>query len=65
MIAASAKIHPLAVVEDGAVIGENVVVGPFCYVGPKVVLHDEVELLPHAIATVASSDVVAALMPEK
>jgi UDP-N-acetylglucosamine acyltransferase len=51
MIAASAKIHPLAVVEDGAVIGENVVVGPFCYVGPKVVLHDEVELLPHAVAT--------------
>ena len=51
MIAASAKIHPLAVVEDGAVIGENVVIGPFCYVGPKVVLHDEVELLPHAIVT--------------
>lgn len=51
MIAASAKIHPLAVVEDGAVIGENVVIGPFCHVGPKVVLHDEVELLPHAIVT--------------
>lgn len=51
MIAASAKIHPLAVVEDGAVIGENVVIGPFCHVGPKVVLHDEVELLPHAVVT--------------
>ena len=51
MIAASAKIHPLAVVEDGAIIGENVVIGPFCHVGPKVVLHDEVELLPHAIVT--------------
>ena len=51
MIAASAKIHPLSVIEDGAVIGENVVVGPFCYVGPKVVLHDSVELLAHAIVT--------------
>ena len=51
MIAASAKIHPLSVVEDGAVIGENAVIGPFCHVGPKVVLHDEVELLPHAIVT--------------
>lgn len=51
MIAASAKIHPLSVVEDGAVIGENVVVGPFSYVGPKVVLHDDVELLAHAVVT--------------
>ena len=51
MIAASAKIHPLSVIEDGAVIGENVVVGPFCYVGPKVVLHDDVELLAHAVVT--------------
>ncbi|MCJ8147690.1 acyl-ACP--UDP-N-acetylglucosamine O-acyltransferase [Shinella sedimenti] len=51
MIAASARVHPLAVVEDGAVIGENVVVGPFSYVGPKVVLHDDVELLQHAVVT--------------
>jgi UDP-N-acetylglucosamine acyltransferase len=51
MIAASAKIHPLSVIEDGAVIGENVVVGPFCHVGPKVVLHDGVELLTHAVVT--------------
>ncbi|MDE1993622.1 MAG: acyl-ACP--UDP-N-acetylglucosamine O-acyltransferase, partial [Rhizobiaceae bacterium] len=50
-IAESARIHRLAVVEDGAVIGENVVVGPFAYVGPKVVLHDNIELLPHAIVT--------------
>ncbi len=49
MIAASAKVHPLSVVEDGAVIGENVVIGPFCYVGPKVVLQEGVELLPHVV----------------
>ncbi|AOF88498.1 acyl-[acyl-carrier-protein]-UDP-N-acetylglucosamine O-acyltransferase [Sinorhizobium sp. RAC02] len=51
MIAASAKIHPLSVIEDGAVIGENVVVGPFCHVGPKVVLGEGVELLTHAVVT--------------
>ncbi|HEX8047810.1 acyl-ACP--UDP-N-acetylglucosamine O-acyltransferase [Rhizobium sp.] len=48
-IAKSARIHKLAVVEDGAVIGENVVVGPFCHVGPKVVLHDSVQLLTHVV----------------
>ena len=51
MISASARIHPLAVVEDGAVIGENVTVGPFCHVGPKVVLGDDVELLTHVVVT--------------
>ena len=51
MIAASAKIHPLSVIEDGAVVGENVVVGPFCHVGPKVVLHEGVELLTHVVVT--------------
>ncbi|WP_117191351.1 acyl-ACP--UDP-N-acetylglucosamine O-acyltransferase [Rhizobium terrae] len=50
-IAASARIHPLAVVEDGAVIGENVVVGPFSHVGPRVVLKDGVELISHAVVT--------------
>ncbi|MBP2549418.1 UDP-N-acetylglucosamine acyltransferase [Neorhizobium galegae] len=50
-IAASARIHKMAVVEDGAVIGENVVVGPFCQVGPKVVLGEGVELVSHAVVT--------------
>jgi UDP-N-acetylglucosamine acyltransferase len=50
-IAASARIHPLAVVEDGAVIGENVVLGPFSHVGPRVVLKDNVELASHAVVT--------------
>lgn len=50
-IAASARIHPLAIVEDGAVIGENVVVGPFSHVGPRVVLKDDVELASHVVVT--------------
>ncbi|MCQ1852950.1 acyl-ACP--UDP-N-acetylglucosamine O-acyltransferase [Neorhizobium galegae] len=50
-IAASARIHPLALVEDGAVIGENVVVGPFSHVGPRVVLNDGVELVSHAVVS--------------
>ena len=49
MIASTAKIHPLSVVEDGAVIGDNVVVGPFCHVGPKVTLADNVELISHVV----------------
>ncbi|KXG86674.1 acyl-ACP--UDP-N-acetylglucosamine O-acyltransferase [Agrobacterium bohemicum] len=48
-IAASAKIHPMSFVEDGAIIGENVVVGPFCHVGPKVTLHDDVQLVSHVV----------------
>jgi UDP-N-acetylglucosamine acyltransferase len=51
LIAASARIHPLAVVEDGAVIGENVVVGPFSHVGAHVVLKDNVELVSHAVVS--------------
>lgn len=48
-IAASARIHPLAVVEEGAVIGENVVIGPFCRIGARVVLHDDVEVISNAV----------------
>lgn len=48
-IAASARIHAMAVVEDGAVIGENVTIGPFCHVGPHVTLHDDVELISHVV----------------
>jgi UDP-N-acetylglucosamine acyltransferase len=51
LIAKSARIHPMAVVEDGAVIGEGVTIGPFCYVGPKVTLHENVTLLAHAVVT--------------
>ncbi|MCY1668596.1 acyl-ACP--UDP-N-acetylglucosamine O-acyltransferase [Rhizobium sp. SL86] len=50
-IAATARVHPLAVVEDGAVIGENVTVGPFCRIGGRVVLHDDVEVISNAVVT--------------
>lgn len=50
-IAASAVIHPMAVVEDGAVIGENVKIGPFCRVGSRVTLNDGVELVSNAVVT--------------
>lgn len=51
LIAASARIHPTAVVEDGAVIGENASIGPMAYVGPRVVLGDNVTLHNHAVVT--------------
>ncbi|KQV81367.1 acyl-ACP--UDP-N-acetylglucosamine O-acyltransferase [Rhizobium sp. Root1220] len=51
VIAASASIHAMAVVEDGAVVGENVKIGPFCHVGANVVLGNGVELLAHAVVT--------------
>lgn len=43
------KIHPSAVVENGAQIGAGVQVGPFCHVGPNVVLGDNVQLLSHVV----------------
>ncbi|MBD9386870.1 acyl-ACP--UDP-N-acetylglucosamine O-acyltransferase [Agrobacterium sp. AGB01] len=49
VIAASAKIHAMSFIEDGAVIGENVSIGPFCHVGPKVVLGDNVQLVSHVV----------------
>ncbi len=48
-VSASAKIHPMAIVEDGAIIGENVEIGAFAHVGAKVTLRDGVKLLNHAV----------------
>ena len=50
-ISDQARIHPSAVIEDGAKIGADCVVGPFCVVGPQVVLHDRVELKSHVVIT--------------
>lgn len=46
-----AKIHPSAVIEDGAQIGEACIIGPFCVVGADVVLGDRVELKSHVVVT--------------
>src|ERR1700742_120890 len=41
------KIHPTAIVEDGAVLGADAEIGPFCMVGRDVRLGDGVRLLSH------------------
>ncbi|UWR73888.1 acyl-ACP--UDP-N-acetylglucosamine O-acyltransferase [Phaeobacter inhibens] len=45
------RIHPSAVVEEGAQIGADCVIGPFCLIGPDVVLGDRVELKSHVVVT--------------
>lgn len=44
-----AKIHPTAIVEDGAKLGADVRIGPYSVVGGQVELADGVELLSHAV----------------
>ena len=44
-----ARIHPSAVVEDGARLGADVQIGPFCHVGPHVLLGDGVDLKSHVV----------------
>ncbi len=46
-----ARIHPSAVIEDGAQIGEDCVIGPFCLVGAQVRLGARVELKSHVVVT--------------
>ncbi|MBB6179396.1 acyl-ACP--UDP-N-acetylglucosamine O-acyltransferase [Pseudorhizobium flavum] len=50
-IASTARIHPMAIVEDGATIGEDVTIGPFCTIGRDVVLKDNVEVVSNAVVT--------------
>ena len=45
----TARIHPLAVVEEGARLGVGVVVGAFCHIGGSVEIGDNVELLSHVV----------------
>lgn len=48
------KIHPSAVIEDGAQIDPSAEVGPFCVVGPKVKLAADVVLKSHVVVTGAT-----------
>ncbi|MFZ7200425.1 acyl-ACP--UDP-N-acetylglucosamine O-acyltransferase [Avibacterium avium] len=49
MIHSSAKIHPTAIVEEGAKIGENVVIGPFCIIGADVTIGKGTVLHSHIV----------------
>ena len=58
-------IHPLSVVEDGAILGAGVEIGPFCHVGPRVTLGDGVRLISHvSIAGVTSIGARSTLYPQ-
>lgn len=45
------RIHPTAIVEDGARLGEDVVIGPYCTVNSRAVLDDGVHLHSHVVVT--------------
>lgn len=49
MIHPSAKIHPSAIVEEGAKIGENVVIEPFCIIGADVTIGKGTVLHSHIV----------------
>lgn len=43
------KIHPTAIVEDGAELGDGVEIGPYCCIGPQVRLGEGVRLVSHIV----------------
>lgn len=43
------RIHPSAIIEEGAVLGAGVTVGPYCRVASKATLGDGVELKSHVV----------------
>ena len=47
--APAARIHPSALVADGAVLGRGVEIGPWCSVGADVTLGDGVRLVSHVV----------------
>lgn len=50
-ISSEARVHPSAVIEDGARIAATAEVGPFSVVGPKVSLEEGVVLKSHVVVT--------------
>ncbi|MFN3646503.1 MAG: acyl-ACP--UDP-N-acetylglucosamine O-acyltransferase [Gemmobacter sp.] len=50
-IDASARVHPAAIVEEGAVIGPECQIGPFAVIGPEVTLGRGVVVKSHAVVT--------------
>ncbi|KGQ71464.1 acyl-[acyl-carrier-protein]--UDP-N-acetylglucosamine O-acyltransferase [Chelonobacter oris] len=49
MIDPTAKIHPQAIVEEGAKIGADVVIGPFCIIGADVEIGERTVLHSHIV----------------
>lgn len=49
------KIHPTAIVEDGAEIGEGARIGPYCCIGPRVTIGAGVVLHAHVTITGATT----------
>ncbi len=43
------KIHPTAIIEEGAQIGTGCSIGPYCIVGPDVTLGDNITLKAHVV----------------
>jgi UDP-N-acetylglucosamine acyltransferase len=43
------KIHPSAIVEDGAQVGADVEIGPFCVIGAGAVIGDKCKIQAHAV----------------
>lgn len=49
------KIHPTAIVEDGALISDSAEVGPYCHIGPRVEIGDSVVLHAHVAVSGATT----------
>ena len=45
------KVHPTAIVEEGADLADDVEIGPYCIVGPRVTLRRGVRLTSHVSVT--------------
>lgn len=43
------RIHPTAIIEDGATIADDVEIGPFCTIGPKVTIGAGSKLISHVV----------------